>query len=170
MKTTTLFGVGLACVVFAQTACSQATQSHSPTPRFLADPYKSVGSSALVQDATALEKSTCKSFYTYMQNPTSVGELIGGAATSVRVVYVVDRNLSLLRQTHPIDLLKKVWNGRFNDASCFIGWSEGAMWSVEGTVRFVDGRERKLITDGSHVAFQDQTGRSWFVRLLPAAQ
>jgi hypothetical protein len=168
MKLTGLLGLAIAFLVFTRTACSQATQRNATEPRFLSAPYTSVGPSASVWDVTALKNPTCKDPYTYLQNPASVGEFVGGAATTLRVVHVVDRYP--LDQTKPIDLLKKVWNGRFNSASCFIDWSEVTFWSVEGTVRFINGREDKLITDGSHVAFQDQTGRSWFVRLLPAAQ
>ncbi|HMD39606.1 MAG TPA: hypothetical protein VKH15_10005 [Candidatus Acidoferrum sp.] len=44
------------------------------------------------------------------------------------------------------------------------------MWSIESILVFEDGKQGVLITDGSHVALKDHDGKSWFFRLLPAAQ
>jgi len=66
--------------------------------------------------------------------------------------------------------VKTVWQGEFQTASCFINWDEEASWSIEAVAEFYDGRQSELITDGSHVALQDHDGKSWFFRLLPAAQ
>lgn len=64
----------------------------------------------------------------------------------------------------------KVWKGEFQSADCYIAWDEFTLWSVEAVVDFNDGKQSELITDGMHVALQDHNGKSWFFRLLPAAQ
>lgn len=68
------------------------------------------------------------------------------------------------------EAVRKVWEGKFQSSSCFVDWAEPTMWSIEARVDFEDGTRGVLITDGSHVAFQGHDGKSWFLRLLPAAQ
>ena len=44
-----------------------------------------------------------------------------------------------------------------------------ALWSIESTLEFKDGKKGLLITDGEHVAVRDHGGKSCFFRLWPGA-
>jgi hypothetical protein len=68
------------------------------------------------------------------------------------------------------EMLSRVWQGKFESADCFQSWDEGALWNCAAVIEFNVGAPGELITDGSHVYLKDYDGRSWFLRLLPAAQ
>jgi hypothetical protein len=68
------------------------------------------------------------------------------------------------------ELLSKVWQGRFESAECFQEWAEPNYWIYSAVIEYYVGAPGELITDGSHVYLRDYEGKTWFLRLLPAAQ
>ncbi len=101
------------------------------------------------------------------QTPVNVfvGESVGGQVKTIRILH-----FALAGQRSPIDVVRKVWTGKFQSSSCYIPWAEGVMWGLAADIEFEDGRQGVLITDGSHVGLRDHEGNSWFFRLLPAVQ
>jgi hypothetical protein len=98
-----------------------------------------------------------------------VADFVGGTVKDIRVVrFTRMRNSPTHEELR--NSVRKVWQGEFQSASCQIGWAEVTPWSIEVIVEFEDGKRSELITGGSHVALQDRDGKSWFFRLLPAAQ
>lgn len=136
-------------------------------PTIVGDPV-AADDGVLRQKAEALQHTSCNR-YRYLEHPTSVADFVGGLVKDIRIVHFSPEGNAPsneeLRNT-----LGKVWQGKFQTASCFIDWAEGTSWSLEAVVEFYDGTQSGIVTDGSHVAFQDHDGNSWFVRLLPAAQ
>jgi hypothetical protein len=105
----------------------------------------------------------------YLDRPTTVGKFEGGKVRAIRVVYFAGwRHAPTHEELR--DTVRRVWQGRFQSVSCYISWDEATFWTVESVVEFDDGIRSELITDGSHVALQGHDGKSWFFRLLPAAQ
>lgn len=171
MKPPLLLSLIFAALLLAHPACPQTGEAQrSIEPRFIADSYKTVDWRQLSTDASSLQHPFCNNHHSdYSDRSFSVGEFIGGGVKSVQVTFVATQNVPL-KDSSPLDTVKKVWDGRFQTAECFPVWAEMTLWNTEAVVHFVNGREAKLITDGLHVAFQDQAGRSWFVRLLPSGQ
>ncbi len=99
------------------------------------------------------------------KRPVSVGESVGGQVKTIRILRFASAG-----QRSPIDVVRKVWTGKFESSSCYIPWAEGVMWRLAADIEFEDGRQGVLITDSSHVGFKDHEGNSWFLRLLPAVQ
>jgi hypothetical protein len=102
----------------------------------------------------------------------TVAELAGGISHPVR-----DIRVESYVSANPTEdekeirgMLSRVWQGEFNYAECFQMWDEMPSWRCSAAVEFYIGAPEELITDGSHVYFKDQDGKSWFLRLLPAAQ
>jgi len=97
--------------------------------------------------------------------PRSVADSMGGRVKTIRVLrFATPANIS------PRDVVRKVWNGKFETSTCYVDWAEMTFWTLEARVEFQDGRQGLLITDGMHVVLQDHDGMTWFLRLLPAAQ
>ncbi len=111
----------------------------------------------------------CGGWEQYLDHPMTVGQFEGGRVTAIRVVRFADRK-SAPTHRQLRDVVRKVWEGKFQGVSCQIEWDEGAIWSIEAVVEFEDGQRSELITDGVHVALQDHNGKSRFFRLLPDAQ
>lgn len=126
----------------------------------------------LIKAATKLESPSCNGGYRYLEHPTTVGEFVGGAVKTIRVL----RTAPFRPGAKPVtpeetrQKLKRVWQGKFQVPSCQIDWAEPAFWSIEAVVEFEDGKQSPLITDGGHVALRDHNGDGWFFRLFPAAQ
>jgi hypothetical protein len=164
MKRINVMILGVASLLTASYSLSQApAATPTPTPLVLMDSVKEEGAEELRRDAESLEKMTCTAMPIYLR-PTTVGAFIGGKAIVLRVLHTVGSPSDVPKT------LEKVWNGQFQTAWCRIDWAEMTLWSIEANVEFEDGKQAKLYTDGSHVAFQDHAGNSWFIRLLPAAQ
>jgi hypothetical protein len=111
----------------------------------------------------------CGGYNRYLDHPTTVEDFVRGKVKSIQIVRFAPGRSS---PTHK-DLrntVRNVWQGKFRSVSCQIDWDEGAIWSIEAVVEFEDGKRSELITDGTHVALQGHDGKSWFLRLLPAAQ
>ena len=105
----------------------------------------------------------------YLDHPNSVGEFEGGKVRAIRVVRFAGLG-NAPAQKELLNTVRRVWQGRFQSVSCYMSWDEATFWTVEAVVEFEDGRQGELITDGMHVALQGHNGKSWFFRLLPAAQ
>lgn len=111
----------------------------------------------------------CGGHYRYMDHPTTVEGFVGGKVREIQVVrFAAWRNAPTRKELR--DAVRKVWQGKFQSVSCYIAWDEGNMWSIEAVIEFEDGKRSELIMDGMHIALQDHDGKSWFIRLLPAAQ
>lgn len=170
MKRTVLIKLAFTWLLVVNNLCGQVpVQSSAASPTVLTASAASDQPEELRRDAEALESVGCNGHYIYLDHPTTVGDFIGGKATAIRVVRFAQQFNSRNQREFP-EALREVWNGRFQSASCHINWAEGASWSIAAIVEFEDGKHSKLITDGSHIAFQDHSGRNWFVRLLPSAQ
>ncbi len=117
----------------------------------------------------ALERATCNDASRYFEKPMVVQDFVGANVRSIRVVHFFRQSKSP-KSDEIRKLIKTVWHGTFQFASCGILWSEGTLWSIECTLEFKDGKQGVLITDGVHVALRDHEGKNWFFRLLPAAQ
>lgn len=142
--------------VFGQSSAPILTHS----PDFVVNSAVPARAEELRGDAEGLKNTRCDGPYIYLERSTAVGDFIGDTAKIVRVTRYARTD-----ETKALEILKKVWNGQFRTASCFIGWAETTYWSVESMVEFKDGLRSKLITDGYHVALQDRNGRYWFIRL-----
>lgn len=116
----------------------------------------------------ALESTTCNDPSRYFGNPMMVGDFVGGNVRGIHIVHYLRHKPAKTDELRK--LIKSVWRGRFQSASCSILWSEGVLWSIECTLEFKDGKQGMLTTDGTHVALRDHEGKDWFLRLLPAAQ
>jgi hypothetical protein len=68
------------------------------------------------------------------------------------------------------EMLAKVWQSKFDSAECFQTWDVGNFWSISAAIEYFIGAPGELITDGSDVYIKDHDGKTWFLRLLPAAQ
>jgi hypothetical protein len=164
MKRINVTILGFASLLAASNSLSQApAATPTLTPLVLMDSVKDEGTEKLRRDAESLGSVTCTAMPIYLR-PTAVGAFIGGKAIVLRVLHTAGSPSDVPKT------LEKVWNGQFQTAWCHIGWDEGALWSIEANVEFEDGKQAKLFTGGSHVAFQDHAGNSWFICLLPAAQ
>ena len=145
------------------------SQPKSPpvVPMIIGDPVAAT-SGLLRLKAEALQLKTCNGYERYVDHPTSVADFVGGLVKDIRIVrFLPEGDTSANEELR--NRIGKVWQGTFQGASCFIDWSEGNLWSIEAVVEFYDGTTSEIVTDGFHVAFQDHDGKSWFVRLLPAA-
>jgi hypothetical protein len=170
MKRIVLIKLAFTWLLVVNNLCSQApVQSRVPSPTILADSAVPGHPEEFRRDAEALERAGCNLQYIYLDHPTTVGDFIGGKAAAIRIVRFAQQINSRKQRELP-EALRDVWNGQFQSASCQIAWDEGTLWSITAIVEFEDGKQSKLITDGSHIAFQDHSGRNWFVRLLPSAQ
>jgi len=111
----------------------------------------------------------CGGRYQYLDHPTTVGKFEDGKVRAIQVVYFAGwKNAPTQEELR--DIVRRVWQGKFQSASCQIDWDEGNIWTIEAVVEFDDGIRGELITDGSHVVLQGHDGKSHFLRLLPAAQ
>ncbi len=135
-------------------------------PLILGDPG-ATDAAELRQTAESLQRKSCEG--RYLNRPTSVADFIGGRIKDIRVVRF-DRAIGFSATEELRNSVRKVWLGEFQYAACQINWAEFSLWSIEAIVEFEDGKRSELLTDGSHVALQDHDGKSWFFRLLPAAQ
>jgi hypothetical protein len=111
----------------------------------------------------------CDGQYRWLNSPMQVGALVGGWIKDVRVIRYRSRE-GHLKETEIRDQVRKVWQGTFQSASCYIPWAEGNIWTVEAVVEFYDGKQTTFVTDGSHVELQDYGGQYWYMRALPAVQ
>lgn len=94
----------------------------------------------------------------------SVGLFVGDRVKTVRVAL---RPESKLTPGEVRDKLRKVWRGRFWDASCEMRWAEMTLWNIAASIEFEDGGRSSITTDGlSHVAIQDREGKVWYLRLI----
>lgn len=62
--------------------------------------------------------------------------------------------------------IKRALRRRIQDGGCTLSWAEPVGWTVQADIQFEDGIKRKLFTNGTYVAAQDRTGRTWFLRLV----
>jgi hypothetical protein len=156
---------------FASFICYAQSRGHSE-----ADLPNIVLNSATVADygefnarVKSLERATCNDPSRSFEKPMVVKDFVGAKVRTIRVIHY-------LRQREPPkpdeirQLVRKVWDGSFQSADCGILWSEGGAWSIEFALKFQDGKQGLLITDGVHVALRDHEGKNWFFRLLPAGQ
>jgi hypothetical protein len=141
--------------------------SKATAPKIRLD-VTSTASAELDRDAKALGSSP-NAGYRRLDHPETVADFVGGKVKDIRVVGFTGSRISRER-IDPRILVRKVWAGEFQDAYGYQAWDEVTLWTVEAIVDFDDGKESELITDGMHVALQDHDGKSWFFRLLPAAQ
>lgn len=130
---------------------------------------------AVAADRGALERKVrildapCGGRYKYLDHPTTVGKFEGEKIKAIQVVYFAGWG-NAPTQEELRDTLRKVWQGKFQSVSCQVDWDEETIWTVEAVVEFEDGTRNELFTDGAHVALQGHDGKSYFFRLLPAAQ
>lgn len=117
----------------------------------------------------ALERTTCDGPSRYFEKPMVVENFVGANVRSIRVIHFSPQNKPP-KSDEIRKVVKSVWQGSLQSASCGILWAEGVLWSIECTLEFKDGKRGVLITDGVHVALRDHEGKNWFFRLLPAAQ
>jgi hypothetical protein len=111
----------------------------------------------------------CGGRYQYLDHPTTVGKFEDGKVRAIQVIYFAGwKNAPTQEELR--DIVRRVWQGKFQSVSCQIDWDEGNIWTIEAVVEFADGIRSELITDGSHVALQGNDGKSYFFRLIPAAQ
>lgn len=101
----------------------------------------------------------------YFSKPISVGQFMGQRVKTIRVV----RFAPIVLKPSPSarEIVRRVWTGTFNGATCYIDWAEGSGWSLEAEVEFEDGRHGGFISDGWHVMLQDHAGKTWFLRIDP---
>lgn len=146
--------------------------SDANVPSIVVDSMVASDYPELIKAANSLEKPSCNGGYRYLDHPRTVGEFVGGAVKTIRVL----RTAPFRPGTKPLTVgetrqrVKRVWQGKFQVPSCQIDWAEYTFWSIEAVVEFEDGRRSPLITDGVHVALKDHDGNSAFFRLFPAAQ
>jgi hypothetical protein len=151
--------------LLAQTGSKPESQS----PAIVGDPV-AVEYVVLRGKAESLEtKSSDPTCANFAERPVSVAAFVGSSVKEIRVVRTAPKTdapaTDEIQQT-----LGKVWRGKSQSASCFIDWAEPTYWTIEAVVEFSDGTRSEIVTDGWHVAFQSHDGKSWFIRLLPAAQ
>jgi hypothetical protein len=157
------------CLMTQSDAHSQARpQSQASSPPILVTATAPSRQQELRQVVDSFDKCTARS--QYLNHPISVGAFIGGKVTAIRIVRFSQWTGTPAAKDKMQETLSRVWNGKFQYASCQLAWDEGTLWTIEADIEFADGTQRELLTDGSHVAFQDFAGKNWFVRLLPAAQ
>ena len=101
--------------------------------------------------------------------PTTVGESLGKTVRTIRVVSFAPMSDSRIFD-HLKTRLLDIWTGKVQSSYCYIAWAEPTLWLVEAELEFEDGKRGVLISDGLHVALRDHNGRTWYLRLLPAAQ
>ena len=123
----------------------------------------------LARTVKLLDRASCDTSPRHLERPTTVQEFAGGRVKTIRLFRSAPKN-NPLKVAELRESLRHVWRSKFQNASCGIEWSQGAPWSIESVLEFEDGERGALITDGVHVALQDHDGKSWFFRLLPAAQ
>lgn len=170
MKRIVLMELVFTWLLVLNNLCGQApVQASGASPSVITDSATPGQPEELRRDAEALERAGCNGHYIHLDHPTTIGDFIGGKATTIRVVRFAQHSNSRNQKELPKALIE-VWNGRFQSASCQINWAKFTFWCIAATVEFEDGKHSKLITDGSHIAFQDHLGRNWFARLLPSAQ
>ena len=157
------------CLLSAPFLAGQVSKDdRSNIPEIVVDPTAHKVSDSLVPKFEP--HPSCGGNYRWFERPMTVPELAGGWVKNIRIV----RFSSELSHTSAVEemrnLVKRVWPGKFQGASCQIDWDEGTFWSVEAVVDFYDGRKSTLLTDGSHVELEDHNGNRWFLRLLPTSQ
>ncbi len=166
-----LFGC---CLV---SALVTVAQTRLPVPKIVVKPQsdkRNHGADPKLWDSVKRAQQACKTQSSppggaAFNVPRSVGESMGGRVKTIMVLRSAvpgwpPRPTSKVRET-----LRKVWNGKFDGASCFPFWAEHTFWPIEAELEFEDGTHGLLITDGWHVVFQDHDGRIWFLRLMPNA-
>jgi hypothetical protein len=173
VKSRRFFVLPIALAWFSVTStlcCQQPIVFAANPPAIVAKPDRS-DYTALELEVRALEKQNCKDRNTdrYFQHPTMVSELVGGKVKDIRVVRFLP-GFGIAAKIDPAQAVERVWQGTFQSVSCQITWDEWAVWSIKAIVEFEDGTKSTLITSGVHVAVQDHDGKTWFLRLLPAAQ
>lgn len=145
-----------------------AAKSQANSPEIRVDTVLS-DFAELRRKAEALESTSCNGHNEWLNAPTTVDAFVGGKVKGIHVVrFVHATNFTTREEVR--NTITKVWQGKFQSASCQVDWDEGTFWSIEAIVEFEDGKQSALITDGSHVATQDHDGKNWFLRLLPAAR
>jgi hypothetical protein len=145
LETETMKRIGVIRLAFTwllavNNLCSQVpVQSSVPSPTVLTGSAASGQLEELRRDAEALESAGCNGQYIYLDHPTTVGDFIGGKATGIRVVRFAQQFNSRNQRELP-EVLREVWDGRFQSASCQISWAEVTLWSIAAVVEFDDGK------------------------------
>lgn len=156
------------CLPFPPQAQNLA-KPESDSPTILVGSATATDNGELASQVKTMEGASCNPASRHFDHPTTVGDFVGGKVKTLRILhYARRRNPPKPEETQT--LMRKVWQGSFYGADCGIAWDEGALWSIESTLEFEDGKKGLLITDGIHVALRDHDGKNWFFRLLPAAQ
>jgi hypothetical protein len=162
----TLLGI----LLVAPALLGQETDSASPEIFFDSDSGNRTTWAELAKSVKVLESLPCNRVRRF-DLPQSVGESVGGKVKAIRILRFTRFGPRAELQVSEVqELVRKVWMGKFQASSCFIDWAEGTLWLLEARLEFEDGHRGALFTDGSHVALQGYDGKSWFFRLLPAAQ
>ena len=149
--------------------CQDLAKSEATSPTILVDSLMVSDFAELAPKVKALEGASCNGGSRYLEQPTTVGDFVGGRVKNIRVVRSAPRKGPPTAE-EARKKLRMVWQSKFQVAFCQVAWAEPTLWSIESIVEFEDGKRSALITDGIHVALQDHDGKNWFFRLFPAAQ
>lgn len=170
IKRITIISLALACLLAAGHLPAQnSVKDGSTSPTILVDSIVPSDYEELARSVKLLDGTSCGEPSRHPQRPTTTEDFVGGKVTTIHVVRSAPkRNTPEAREIRRS--IRNVWQSKFLGASCGIDWSEFTVWSIESILVFEDGKQGVLITDGSHVALKDHDGKSWFFRLLPAAQ
>jgi len=124
----------------------------------------------LNRKAESLQPKSCDpNNFSSIDHLVTVADIIGGDPTEIRAIHIAPKETPPDLQAIRV-MIKKVWSGKTQYATCFINWAEGAQWWLEAVISYKSGNQTFLITDGFHVALQDHAGHTWYFRFDSLAQ
>jgi hypothetical protein len=144
--------------------------AQAPTPKLMIDARELADYSVIARRIKDFEHLPCKTNATkYNTHAINISDFVGAKVSRIFVLHTAPKEKPFTN-AELTALLIKVWQGQFQSASCYIPWAEATYWSVGAAMEFTDSSQAGLLTDGTHVAIQNHSGQTFFLRLLPAAQ
>jgi hypothetical protein len=169
---------GVVCLAFA-TCRAQELAPPLPIPIILGTPIV-VPESLLLHEVQSMSVQSCQGIAeadrSRIPAPT-LQDLLGAKVKEIDIVRVTPNPSSMPSVTGTftppaVTAIKRALRRRISTSDCAqhpLATASGQIpfsGAVQADIQFEDGIKRKLITDGSSVAVQDRTGRTWFLRLV----